>query len=385
MCVAAFILARVLTQEALRPLVAVNAALERFATGDLTPQLVSTDNRGDLGALARAYNGAIAQMALAFAERDRAESAMHQFIADAGHQLKTPLTVIRGFISVLRKGDLRSADDYERILEKMNRQSLVMGALVEKLILLEHWERAEEPLDPIAIDVAQFVEDVVAPFAEAQPSRQHFARHRARGFGGDRPERFGARRDQPRRQRPQVHVRRGQRSGIQQRREGTSGGCRRRSRHDARRVATRVRPFLPGRYAARGRRIRPGPRDRQARGGTRRRLDRSEQRAALGLALRHPLAGGQGRIGDERASLIEVPARSGAERLTSRLDGRDRARRVLHRIAARGAAPRSVPYDIPFSVIEGDILLPVDRIVTCVMVVWAVTIFAGMSYLAAVL
>lgn len=43
------------------------------------------------------------------------------------------------------------------------------------------------------------------------------------------------------------------------------------------------------------------------------------------------------------------------------------------------------PFDIPFSVIEGDILLPVDRIVTCVMVVWAVTIFAGMSYLAAVL
>lgn len=171
-CIAGFILARVLTQEALRPLVAVNAALERFAAGDLTPQLVSADGRGDLGALALAYNGAVAQMEMAFAERERAQAAMHQFISDAGHQLKTPLTVIRGFISVLRKGDLRATADYERILEKMSRQSLVMGEMIEKLILLERWEREDDTPERSIIDVAQLVEDVVSPMAEAQPARQ---------------------------------------------------------------------------------------------------------------------------------------------------------------------------------------------------------------------
>ena len=171
-CLAAFLLARVLTFRALRPLVAVNAALERFASGDLTPQLVTAENQGELGALARAYNGAIAQMALAFAERERAQAAMHQFISDAGHQLKTPLTVIRGFISVLRKGGLRSADDYERILEKMSRQSHVMGELIEKLILLESWEHNDEHSENGAIDIAQLVEDVVSPLAEAQPHRR---------------------------------------------------------------------------------------------------------------------------------------------------------------------------------------------------------------------
>jgi signal transduction histidine kinase len=170
-CIIAFALARLLTREALRPLVAVNAALERFAAGDLTPQLVSADGRGDLGALAVTYNAAVAQMELAFAERERAEAAMHQFISDAGHQLKTPLTVIRGFISVLRKGELRDAQDYDRILEKMSRQSVLMGGLIEKLILLERWERDDEGTQPTVIDVAQLVEDVVMPLAEAQPAR----------------------------------------------------------------------------------------------------------------------------------------------------------------------------------------------------------------------
>ncbi|MBV9102450.1 MAG: HAMP domain-containing histidine kinase [Candidatus Eremiobacteraeota bacterium] len=170
-CIVGFMLARLLTHEALRPLVAVNAALNRFAAGDLTPQLVSESDGGDLAALARAYNGAVAEMARALTERERAQAAMHQFISDAGHQLKTPLTVIRGFIGLLRKGDLRSAQDYQRILATMNRQSMLMAEMIEKLILLERWERTEPQPQSTVIDVAQLVEDVVTPLLEAQPAR----------------------------------------------------------------------------------------------------------------------------------------------------------------------------------------------------------------------
>jgi signal transduction histidine kinase len=166
------LLARILTRQVVRPLEDVQRALERFATGDLTPQPVETGGNSRLQALAVAYNGAIDQMERAFAERDRANAAMRQFIADAGHQLRTPLTVIRGFIAILRKGELRTPEDREHILETMNRQSVLMGALIQKLMLLDTWEKVDSVAVAEPIDVAQLVDDVVAPIAEANPARR---------------------------------------------------------------------------------------------------------------------------------------------------------------------------------------------------------------------
>lgn len=167
----AVVLARTLTRQVLRPLVDVTGALERFASGDLRSQPIVADRRHQLAALAVAYNGAIDQMERAFAERDRANQAMRQFMADAGHQLRTPLTVVRGFISILRKGDLRSPQDGERILEIMHRQSLVMASLVDKLMLLDRWDAPGAAPSAEKIDVARLVSDVLGPIAESHPTR----------------------------------------------------------------------------------------------------------------------------------------------------------------------------------------------------------------------
>ncbi len=166
------LIARALTRQALRPLEDVATALQRFASGDLTPQPIAADAGHELASLAAAYNGAIDQMERAFDARDRANASMRQFIADAGHQLRTPLTVVQGFIAILRRGGFENATDRDRILDTMIDQSRIMGSLIDKLILLERWESPEAQPASAAIDIGTLVADLVAPIADANPDRR---------------------------------------------------------------------------------------------------------------------------------------------------------------------------------------------------------------------
>jgi signal transduction histidine kinase len=165
-------LGRTIAHQALEPLVMVSEALEAFAAGDLTPRRVHTRGRSadELDRLAVAYNAAMATMSRAFAERARAEAKMHQFISDAGHQLRTPLTVLRGFTGILRRREFDTDEEFARVVDTMDGQSAIMISLLHKLLLLESWEGREAGgCDPI--DVSEAVERVVAPIADSHRER----------------------------------------------------------------------------------------------------------------------------------------------------------------------------------------------------------------------
>lgn len=159
-----------LTKRALEPLDLVLRELECFAAGDLTPRRIATTRGDELGRLAEAYNGAVETVNNALAERRRAENQMRQFTADAAHQLRTPLTVLRGFIGILRKDAIHRAEDVPRILDTMDRQSAAMATMIKKLMLLQDWDCGSCSLEPV--NVGELIEEIVAPLAGANPQRE---------------------------------------------------------------------------------------------------------------------------------------------------------------------------------------------------------------------
>ena len=141
--VAAWLLGRYITGQALRPLVETTASLNRFGAGDFNPRPVLTVDRSEIGELARAYNAAVAQVSEAFDERRAAELEMRQFIADAGHELRTPLTVIMGFIDVLRRRTQSEPAISAKIYDTMLAESRRMKELIDKLIVLARLENPD--------------------------------------------------------------------------------------------------------------------------------------------------------------------------------------------------------------------------------------------------
>jgi len=156
----AWFAAVIVAQRTLEPLLRTTRALARFADGDFTPHEVATAQRTEIGDLARAYNAAVAQITDAFAERAAAMEEMRQFVADAGHQLRTPLTVLMGHVSALRATTPRE----ETIYGNMLAQSRRMKAIIDDLIVLARLEHGER--SAYEIDMNELARGVVSSFRD---------------------------------------------------------------------------------------------------------------------------------------------------------------------------------------------------------------------------
>ena len=112
-------------------------AIEQLAPDDLRRRLPVRQPPDEIDRLADRFNGLLERLADA---RDRNRT----FLARAAHQLKTPLTVLRGE-SALGLERPRDNETYQAILERVRRAADQMSHRVEDLFLLAQAEAGEQP------------------------------------------------------------------------------------------------------------------------------------------------------------------------------------------------------------------------------------------------
>lgn len=155
----------VVADQTLRPLINTTDALLRFGSGAFTKVSVRDDDRGETAELARAYNSAVDQTTAALAKRDKTDAEMRQFVADAGHQLRTPLTVVTGYLSAMLSR-AASADERERY-QSMLAQARRMKSLIDALVTLARLEH-RDAASPTEFDAGELMARVRHAFDPAR-------------------------------------------------------------------------------------------------------------------------------------------------------------------------------------------------------------------------
>jgi two-component system OmpR family sensor kinase len=110
----------------------------------------------------------LARIEEAFAVRTESENKLRRFVADASHELRTPITAIRGFSELHRQGAVTGEAETKQLIARIEGESKRMGSLVEDLLLLARLDQARE-MDSKPVDIVKVVADAVASAQVAGP------------------------------------------------------------------------------------------------------------------------------------------------------------------------------------------------------------------------
>jgi two-component system OmpR family sensor kinase len=135
----------------LRPIARMAQQAERISlTG--AEDLGRADRTDELGQFARAFNSLVHRLRAAL-------QTERQFMADASHELRTPVSVVRTVADVTLSRDHRSEGEYREALTIVGEQSRRLGRLVEDMLVLARADAGGYPLRPVDLYLEEVVTD----------------------------------------------------------------------------------------------------------------------------------------------------------------------------------------------------------------------------------
>lgn len=138
-----------LARQALKPIRVIADAAEQVTAQQLDRRLFVPLAGGEIGRLATVLNAMLDRLDVAFNQAMR-------FSADASHELKTPLTVLRSGIEELLRSSELSPED-ERVVALLLEQTRTLSSITQSLLLLSRADAGQLQLDLRMIDICEIV------------------------------------------------------------------------------------------------------------------------------------------------------------------------------------------------------------------------------------
>jgi len=142
------------TGKALKPLQDIADAAERIHAKALRTRIPNPPVHDEIGRLVSVLNNAFDRLERSFAQATR-------FSSDASHELKTPLTIMRGEIESALSNDSIDPQN-EKLLEGLLQQTHRLSAIVENLLLLSRADAGALNLRKVAVDFSGLCQELAA-------------------------------------------------------------------------------------------------------------------------------------------------------------------------------------------------------------------------------
>jgi heavy metal sensor kinase len=142
-----------LVQLTLRPVDQMIETIHQITAENLKLRLKIPGTKDEIDSLAQTFNQMISRL-------DEAFTTQRQFMEDISHELKTPLSVLKGELEVTLKR-IRSAQEYETTLHSSLEEVDHLVGIVENLLTLARFDAKTTTLQKVSLDLNGLLKDAV--------------------------------------------------------------------------------------------------------------------------------------------------------------------------------------------------------------------------------
>ena len=161
---AALVLSFVLSRLFSRPIIAVTSAAKTMAAGDYSVKTRVT-TKDEIGQLTRALNELGDELG-------KTEELRRELIANVSHELRAPLTIIRGYAETVRDVTWPNEEKRTAQLNAICEESARLGALVSDILDYSKLESGAETMTPTDFSLSDALGEIVERFTLAAGKRE---------------------------------------------------------------------------------------------------------------------------------------------------------------------------------------------------------------------
>ena len=127
--------------------------IHQITAENLKLRLKIPGTKDEIESVAQTFNQMIARL-------DEAFTTQRQFMEDISHELKTPLSILKGELEVTLNR-IRSTQEYETTLQSSLEEINHLAGMIENLLILARFDAKTTTLQEVPLDLNQLIQDTV--------------------------------------------------------------------------------------------------------------------------------------------------------------------------------------------------------------------------------
>ena len=147
-----------LSRNIVRPLTQLENAAQQIRKGNYDFK-INTSGKNEIGDLSRTFEETRVQLKETEKIKKKYEDNRNELISNISHDLKTPITTIKGYIEGIIDGVPGSKEKKDKYLKTIYQNTINMESLINELFLLSELELKELPLNFVPVNIKAYLND----------------------------------------------------------------------------------------------------------------------------------------------------------------------------------------------------------------------------------